>query len=168
MRVVFVIAKSRFRDEELFHSKEELEKKGIETVIASTERGPCLGSLGEPTEAELSLEEINSDEFNAIVFVGGAGAAVFFDNQTALSLAREFFEQKKVVGAICIAPSILANAGLLKGKNATAYPSEEENLKEKGANYSGKPVESDGKIVTANGPGAAREFGSKIVELLKE
>ena len=166
MRAVFVIAKQNFRDEELFHSKEELEKKGIQTKIASTIKGPCLGSKGETAEAELSLEEINSDEFDAIVFVGGSGSSVFFNNKTALSLARTFFEEKKVVGAICIAPSILANAWLLKGKKVTSFPSEESNLKEKGAKYTGKPVESDGKIITANGPGAARDFGKKIAELL--
>jgi protease I len=168
MKVVFVIAKSNFRDEELFHTKEELESKGIETVIASIEKGPCLGSRGATAEAELSLEEIDSEEFDGIVFVGGAGAQAYFNNQTALNLAKKFFKEKKVVGAICIAPSILANAGLLKGKKVTSFPSEESNLKEKGAIYSGKPVESDGKIITANGPGAARDFGVKIAELLKK
>ncbi|MBU2100668.1 DJ-1/PfpI family protein [Candidatus Micrarchaeota archaeon] len=168
MKVVFVIAKSNFRDEELFHTKEELEAKGIQTVIASIEKGPCLGSRGETAKAELSLDEINSEEFDGIIFVGGGGAQIYFRNQTALNLAKKFSSEKKIVGAICIAPSILANAGLLKGKKATSFPSEETNLKNKGAVYTGKPVESDGKIITANGPGAAREFGKRIAELLAQ
>ncbi len=166
MKVVFVIAKSNFRDEELFHTKEEIEAKGIETVIASIEKGECLGKMGGKITAEFSLEEIDSEEFDAIIFVGGVGAETFFNNETALSLAKSFFVEGKVVAAICIAPSILANAGLLKGKKVTSFPSEESNLKEKGAIYSGKPVEVDGKIITANGPGSARVFGQKIALLL--
>jgi protease I len=167
MRAVFVVAKQNFRDEELFHTKEELERKGIETKIASIERGECTGMKGGKTEAELSLQEINSDEFDGIIFVGGTGASIYFENQTALNLAREFHEKNKVVAAICIAPSILANANLLKEKNSTAYSSEENNLREKGAKFTGKPVEVDGKIVTANGPNAARDFGKKIAERLE-
>lgn len=168
MKVVFVIAKQDFRDEELFHSKEEIEKKGITIVVASTEKGECNGMLGGKAEAELSLEEISSEEFDGIVFVGGSGSAEYFDNETALNLAVEFNKKTKVVAAICIAPSILANAGLLEGKNVTAFASEKENLTEKGALFSGNPVEVSGNIVTANGPKAAREFGKKIAELLQD
>ncbi len=166
MKVVFVIAKQNFRDEELFHPKEELEKAGIETVVASTEKGECKGKLNGTIKAELLIEEINSEEFNAVIFVGGSGAAEYFDNQTVLNLAEEFNRKQKVVAAICIAPSILANAGLLEGKKATSFESEKENLTEKGALFSGNSIEVSGNIITANGPKAAREFGKKIVELL--
>jgi len=166
MKVVFVIAKHYFRDEELFHTLEELKKNGIDCVIASSEKGDCIGSMGKKAVAELSLEEINSGEFNAVIFVGGSGASVYFENEVALDLARSFFIEGKLVAAICIAPSILANAGILKGKTISAFPSEEKNLLEKGAFYSKNPVEVDGQIITANGPGAAREFGKKISESL--
>ncbi|MFH1664228.1 MAG: DJ-1/PfpI family protein [archaeon] len=168
MRVVFVIAKNGFRDEELFHTKEELEKEKIETVIASTEKGLCQGKLGGTIEAELSIEEISVEEFDAIIFVGGSGAKEYFEDEIALNLAREFNKKTKLVAAICIAPSILANAGLLEGKTVTAFASEKENLTEQGAFFSGEPVEVSGNIVTANGPKAARDFGKKIAELLNE
>jgi protease I len=61
----------------------------------------------------------------------------------------------------------LANAGLLKGVKATCYPSQEANLKDKGAHFTGLAVERDGLIITADGPKAAKAFGEKIAEALK-
>ena len=74
--------------------------------------------------------------------------------------------RKHLLAAICIAPSILANAGLLEGKKVTSYSSEASNIKSKGANYTSRPVEQDGKIITADGPGSAKAFGKAIAEAL--
>ncbi|MEW6295194.1 MAG: DJ-1/PfpI family protein [Candidatus Diapherotrites archaeon] len=166
-KAVFVISPKDFRDEELFFTKEELEKKGIKTVIASLKTGECIGMRGGKANSEITINQINSKDFDAIIFVGGSGASVYFDNNMVLKIAREFAEKNKIVAAICIAPSTLANAGLLKGKKATSFQSEAANLKEKGAIVTGEPVTVDGKIITANGPGAAREFGRKIADALK-
>lgn len=165
-KIVLVIAQRDFRDEELFHTKEELEKAGHKTIVASRRKGECTGMLGGKAKAEISLEEIKTSDFQGIVFVGGGGSAEYFNDAKALNLAKEFFKEEKLVCAICIAPSILANAGLLKEKKATCFSSEAGNLKAKGANYTGKPVETDGKIITADGPKSAREFGKKIVSML--
>ncbi|MEM3411692.1 MAG: DJ-1/PfpI family protein [archaeon] len=167
MKVVLVIAPEDFRDEELFHTKEELEKVGIKTIIASKKTGKAVGMLGGIAEAEITLDQIKVPEFDGIIFVGGVGSATYFNDTTALNLAKDFFEKGKLVAAICIAPSILANSGILEGKKATSYPSEENNLKSKGAKYTGKGVEVDGKIVTGKGPQFAREFGKEIVKVLK-
>ena len=166
-KVLFVIAPDNFRDEELFHPKEEIENTGHETAIASLRLGTCTGSEGGTVEAIFPIDNLTEDDFDAIVFVGGRGSAVYFDNRIALKLARNFYNNGKITAAICIAPSTLANAGILKGKNVTPYPSEKENLIEKGANFTGEPVTVDGKIITASGPAAAREFGKKIAEALK-
>ena len=76
-------------------------------------------------------------------------------------------EAGKLVGAICIAPRILSEAGILNGKKATVYSSEAGVLRANGAIYTGKDVEVDGKIVTASGPHAAEQFGNTLVKLLK-
>ena len=70
------------------------------------------------------------------------------------------------MAAICIAPSILANTGLLEGKRATAFPSQEGHLVMKRAKFKQTEVVVDGKIVTANGPKASRQFGEEIAKLL--
>ncbi len=165
-KVLMVIAQQNFRDEELFQTKEELEKAGHSTVIASSSMNESTGMLGGKAMPKIKIDGVSEPGFQAIVFVGGTGAASYFNSRFALGLAKKFASAGKVVAAICIAPSILANAGLLKGKRATAYQSEKDNLEDKGAQYTGAEVESDGMVVTANGPEAARSFGRKIAEML--
>ncbi|MEM3519623.1 MAG: DJ-1/PfpI family protein, partial [Candidatus Hadarchaeales archaeon] len=105
---------------------------------------------------------------DAIIFVGGSGSSLYFNDPTALAIAKEAFTKKKVVGAICIAPVILANAGVLKGKNATVWDGEfVEKIERGGAKFVNRPVVVDGNVVTANGPQAAREFGRAIAKLLR-
>ncbi len=167
LRVVMIIAPEGFRDEELFHTKEELESAGINVSVASRGTRLAKGKLGAEANVDIEIRQIIPDNFNAIIFVGGPGAAQFFDDPELHKLARDFFDKGKITAAICIAPTILANAGLLKDKKATAYPSEEDRLKSKGAEFTSQPVTKDGIIITANGPSAAREFGKAIAKAVR-
>jgi len=161
-----IIAPRDFRDEELFHTKEELEAAGNEVIIASTTTNIATGMLGRTVFPELTIDEVIVDDYDAIVFIGGIGSSIYFHDKKAHEIAREAYIKEKVIGAICIAPSTLANAGILREKKATCYPSEGNNLKSKGAVYTGKSVEKDGKIITADGPNSARDFGREIAKLL--
>jgi len=163
-RVVMVVASRDFRDEEFQEPKKIFEGKGIKVVVASSSLKESKGYFGAIAKPEVLIENVKANEFDAIVFVGGSGASEYFDNLEALKLARDGFEKGKIVSAICIAPSILANAGILKGKRATAFSSERDNLIKKGAIWTGKDVEVDGNIITADGPGSAFKFGNTIVE----
>lgn len=165
-KILMIIAGRNFRDEEFFEPKEEFEKNGFKVTTASSVSGNVRGVLGGWTKADYQLIEVKVDDYDAIVFVGGGGAKEYFDNKTAHKIARDAFEKGKVVSAICIAPSILANAGILKNKKATSYPSQEGNLSKKGAVFSYEPVVRDGNIITAIGPSAARDFGKMIIEAL--
>jgi protease I len=165
-KVIFITAPDIFRDEEYFDPKQELENAGIKVVTASTITGELKGKLGATTLSTIKIDDISVDDFDAVVFIGGGGASVYFENATALSLAKSFFANGKVVASICIAGVILANAGILKGKKATAYISGKDDLIKGGASFTGAPVEIDGKIITANGPQAAKEFGKAIVAAL--
>ncbi|MBL7206690.1 MAG: DJ-1/PfpI family protein [Candidatus Aenigmarchaeota archaeon] len=166
-RILLVIAPENFRDEEYFHTKEELEATGIETETASKRMGECMGMLGKAAVADITLDAADIDDYDGIIFVGGTGSSVYFEDENALEMAKKAFEKGKIAAAICMAPSILANAGILNGKRATAYQSEEENLKNKGAEYTGEPVTIDGNIVTGNGPEAARDFGKEIARAME-
>lgn len=162
-KAVFVIAQNNFRDEELLDPKAILDNNKVETKIASKTKTKAVGKLGTALEPDLAISEIETDNFEAIIFVGGSGAVQYFNDPDVLKLAKDFRDAGKVVAAICIAPSILANAGILISKTVTGFPSEEENLRNKGADYTGMQVEVDGNIITAKDPSAAREFGEKIV-----
>ena len=165
-KVLMVIAPVDFRDEEYFETRKVLEDQGNKITVVNSTGQPSKSTFGKIVKPDNSIYNINEKDFDAIVFVGGSGASVYFNNQKALTLAKEFYKAGKVVAAICIAPSILANADILNGKKATAFPSEKDNINAVGT-YTGKPVEQDGKIITANGPQAAKEFGKKIADALK-
>lgn len=133
-KIVMIIAPERFRDEELFVTKEELEKAGHEIVIASSVKGICPGSRGGFATATLMLNEVQASDYDAVVFVGGGGSKLLYANEEALRIAKEMHRKKTVVAAICLAPVILANAGILNGKNATVAGTEAKTIESKGAN----------------------------------
>ncbi|MCM8763429.1 MAG: DJ-1/PfpI family protein [Candidatus Omnitrophica bacterium] len=166
-KVVMIIAPEGFRDEELLEPKKILEEAGISVTVASTTTSRAKGMLGAIVSPDVTLTQVKVDDFDAVIFVGGVGASQYWDDPLAHLIAQEIIAQDKVLGAICIAPVTLANAGLLKGKRATVWSSEAGQLKRQGALYTGKAVEEDGKIVTASGPTAAKEFGQTILKLLK-
>jgi protease I len=166
-KIAMIVAPAGFRDEECLEPKEIFEGAGVEVVIVSKGTGTARGKLGAELPIDKDISEINAADYDAIVFVGGPGASQYFNYPLALKLAKDAFDGGKIVAAICIAPSILANAGILKGKKVTAFISEEENLEAHGARFTGKSVEQYGKIITANGPGAAKEFGKLILKNLK-
>ena len=166
-KVVMIIAQDGFRDEELFQPKEILEKEGIQVKIASSSLKEAKGMLGAKVKPEMLLSDVNMGDFDAIIFVGGRGASEYWDNPFAHKLAREAIALNKVVGALCIAPVTLAKAGILKGKKATVSPSEGGQLQAAGATYTGRPLEEDGNIITADGPSTSGEFGQAILRALK-
>lgn len=165
-KILMIVAPRGFRDEEFFEPKKALEAKGIKIEVASKGVTEAQGILGGKTLVDKDLSEVKVDDYQAVVFVGGSGASGYFNDSQAQSLAKEAFQKDKVVAAICIAPSILANSGLLEGKKATSFPSEADKLKAGGADYTGGGVTVDGKIVTAQGPNYATQFGEKIAEVL--
>lgn len=172
-RAVIIIASDNFRDEEYFESKKVLENKGVELKTASNKLGIARGTKGGEVKIDLLVSNIKVSDFDAIIFIGGPGALQNLDNEFSYALVKTAIEQKKILAAICIAPIILARAGVLKDKEATVWSSSSDRssieiLRQNGVKYINKDVVTDGKIITANGPLAAKSFGEKIAEALME
>ncbi|HEU4402093.1 MAG TPA: DJ-1/PfpI family protein [Candidatus Polarisedimenticolia bacterium] len=165
-KVLMVIAPEGFRDEEYREPRHILEKKGCEVTVASTTTRPSKGMLGMIVTPDTTLDKVRAGDFDAVIFVGGHGAETYYDDKRAHLLAVESVKGGKPLGAICVAPTILANAGVLKGKMATVWPSQSKALLSGGANYTGQPVEKDGSIITADGPTSAVKFGQEIARAL--
>ncbi|MBN2095505.1 MAG: DJ-1/PfpI family protein [Candidatus Aenigmarchaeota archaeon] len=167
-KALMVIAPINFRDEECFETKEELENAGIEVTIASTVPGNKIGMLGGTAKADIALDDAKIEDYDALIFVGGSGAQIYFHDENAQKMVQAAYDSGKVIAAICIAPVLFAKTGIMDGKKATVWEDESNLavLKDSRAMYTGKPVEVDRKIVTANGPKAAREFGKAIAALL--
>ncbi len=165
-KILMVVAPERFRDEELFVTQKVLEENNHSITIASTIIGVIYGSRGGKVSVQKIISEIKTDEYDAVCFVGGGGSKLLFNNPDAIRIAREMYAYGKVVAAICLAPVILANAGILSGKRATVTGTESKTIEAKGAHYTGPGVVVDGRVVTANGPKSSQLFAQKIHEVL--
>lgn len=161
-KIVMVIAAGDFRDEEYFEPKAVFENNNISVRTASTVLDVVSGVKGGGVKPDLLLKDVKPADFDAIVFVGGAGAQQYWDDPLAHRLAKDFYAAGKVTAAICIGPVILARAGLLRNKKATVWKDESAQLSAHASQYTGKDVEIDGLLITAAGPFAAKEFGEKV------
>lgn len=170
-KILMIIAFKDFKDEEYFIPREILENRGTEINVASTQKGTALGVSGGEIEVDLNIDEVITDDYDGIIFIGGPGAYNHLTNPQCQRIAKEAVEKNKVLAAICIAPAILAKSGVLNGKKATVWSSALDKsavkiLKDNGADYQNQDIVVDNRIITASGPQAAEEFGKKIVEVL--
>lgn len=169
MKLLLVIAPENFRDEELEVPRSVFDRNGIGYDIASTKTGACSGMLGATAEATLTLDEVAAEDYAGIVIVGGIGSQDhLWDSETLQALVAAFFESGKVVAAICLAPVVLARAGVLKGREATVFrsPASVREMAAGGAVLVEIPVVADLDLITAAGPSVAEAFADEIVDKL--
>lgn len=167
-KIVMIIAHNDFRDEEYLTPKEILTREGAKIITASSSLEIAKGMLGAKVKPEILISQIKVKGHDAIIFVGGTGAEEYWNNLQAHKIAQEAVKEGKVLGAICIAPVILANAEVLKDKKATVFPTAKGELKAKGVKYTGKPLERTDKIITAQSPKEAKIFAEEIRKALLE
>ena len=165
-KIVMIIAQDQFRDEEFFIPKDIFVKRGVYVSVASTTTGSVKGMLGGEAVPDTLIDNVSPIDFDAVLFVGGMGASQYWNDPVAHQLINQANNSNRIVAAICVAPVTLARAGILKGKRATVYSSESNELIAAGANYTGREVERDGNIITASGPQAAREFAQAVIDAL--
>ncbi len=133
--------------------------------VSITGKKNVTGSHGMELVTDLTFEEADYDECEMIVLPGGMpGTLHFMEHEGLMEKIREFHAEGKKVAAICAAPMVLAQAGILEGKRAVIYPGMEKELK--GAVPSEERVLRDGNILTSKGPGTAMEFALEIVRML--
>lgn len=162
-RALLVIAHDGFREEELEAPRRALEAAGARVRVASSSLGPARGAGGGQATPDVLYCAVRPDDLDLLVFVGGEGAAEYFFDHTAHRLAREALQAGKLVGAQGYASSILAEAGLLEGRPATAWPTREAHLRARGAAFTGAPVTVDGRVITGRGPHDAPAFAQALV-----
>jgi len=138
-----------------------LRRAEIEVVMAGLQPGPITGAHSISIIPETTIDSVSAVDFDMLVVPGGQPGT---DNLNADSrihnLLKDFAASEKWIAAICAAPSILADAGLLHGKRATCYPTYRDRLN--GAIYEDKPVVCDGSIITSQGVGTVISFGLEL------
>ncbi len=171
IKIAIVIAFKNFRDEEYFVPKKIFEENSFKVKTISSEKGTAVGGDGGEAEVDIALNDLDISEFDALVFAGGPGAYEFIEDEGLWQIVRQARDEGKLLAAICIAPAILAKAGVLHSKKATIWSSPMDKkpiriLRENGAEFLDKPVVKDGKMITANGPATAEKFANSIVDYL--
>ncbi len=112
--ILMIIADRNFRDEELFVPRKLFDEKGMSVTVASTVTSAVDGMLKGQAKPDILLKDAKAGDYDAVIFVGGSGAAMYFDDDTAHQTAKDAAKESKVLLAFCIGPIILANAGLMK------------------------------------------------------
>ena len=168
MKVLMIISKKDFRDEEFNEPHEVFEANSAVVDVASTEKGDCIGKFGTQAVADRSLEQVDVEDYFAIVVVGGPGSKSLVGNKKLEEILKIANDRRIVIGAICYAPVILAKAGLLESKRSTVWNKDGQQQKiieDAGATFVPEPVVVDGLLVTANGPEVATKFAEKVIQV---
>lgn len=144
-----------------------LRRAGIEVITAGLDQHPVKASRGITLVPDTTIDEVMDQGFDMIVLPGGLpGADLLNEDSRIQSLLKRFSREGKFTAAICAAPKVLATAGLLDNKKATAYPGILEKLELTTTELTTKTVQVDGKVVTSRGPGTAMDFALELIELL--
>ncbi|MFA4833485.1 MAG: DJ-1/PfpI family protein [Patescibacteria group bacterium] len=165
--ILMVVAPRGFRDAEYSDPRKIFEEAGIKVQVASIQPGVAVGAEGLEVNVDLTVGQAEPEKFEAVVFIGGPGMLEIIDDESLQVLAKKFYQEGKITAAICAASAILAQAGVLEGKTAAGWSGVRETIEKGGATFSSQSVVTDGKIITADGPASAREFGEEIVEALQ-
>jgi protease I len=162
--ILMVIAPINFRDVEYFTPKKIFEDAGFSVSTASIQSGTARGADGGEAKIDLTVGQANPADYAAVVFAGGPGMAQITGDESLQTLAIKSVKAGKLIAAICVAPAVLARAGLLTGVEATSHADAKQDLEDYGAIFKDQSVVAADKIITANGPEASTEFADQIIE----
>lgn len=165
-QTVFVLLAEGFEEIEAITAVDVLRRAGIETVVVATgEDLNVTGGHGIPVRADRLFTETDFGQGFMIVLPGGGEGTRNLSAHTGVAeVLQEYAAAGRYLAAICAAPSVPGEMGLLAGKKAACYPGFEDKLK--GADVTDSPVVVDGTIVTSRGPATAMPFALKLVEML--
>lgn len=168
MSKVMVILAEGFEEIEAVSVIDILRRAQIETNSVGLRVGPVRGARGIEIMPDKAMAEIDEADYDMIVLPGGMpGAKNLNASADVERILKKFSEDDKFIAAICAAPFVLAEKGVLKGCMATSYPTFKEAVS-KDSDYQTAAVVVDENIITSRGPATAAEFALTLVELLKD
>lgn len=151
---VLIISFKDFAEGEFFYTKKSLEEIGVNTTIASTEKGIAKGTIEVPVD--LAIDDLKASDYDAVIFIGGFGVVdEFHHNAKATKIVQEAFNQKKVLAAICSARMIIYQADVIEYQLPVQKPL-------------GQNVLIIDDIILGSGPDDVKLFSQLIVKALKK
>ncbi len=169
------LAADAFEESELTKPWEALKDEGAELELISLEEGKITALDEENLKAAKSLnvdktvEEASASDYDGLVLPGGVGNPdKLRADENAVNFVREFFEQGKPVGAVCHGPWTLVEAGVVRGRTLTSYPSIQTDIRNAGGNWVDEEVHVDQGLVTSRKPDDLDAFSRKLIEEFAE
>ncbi|QQR53805.1 DJ-1/PfpI family protein [bacterium] len=167
--VVLVVPFDGYQQDEYELTRKTLEAAGISVKVASNKKGAAIAKDGSSCLIDLSIEQLEETPCDGVFLIGGPGALENLNSLKMHHILKNLFKKDIVIGAICISPRILAQAGILKNKKATGWNDDgklDEIFKQHQVKKADAKVVIDTNIITAEGPAAAQEFAETIVKKL--
>lgn len=169
---ILILATDGFEQSELREPRRRLDEAGFETIVASPEKSEIRGwdhtDWGEPVKVDVELENVNPADYAALLLPGGQiNPDKLRIEEKAVKLVKDFAASGKPVAAICHAPWLLIEAGLVQCRTLTAWPSVRTDLKNAGANVVDQAVAQDGNLITSRNPGDIPAFSDALIKALQ-
>ena len=169
---VLIMATNRFEESELFGPREILLGKGAKVTIASLTLDEIMGTIhdepGKGIKPDVLVKDATAADYDALLLPGGVGNPDKLRmHEDAISLIREFANTDKPVAAICHGPWLLVEADLLRGRQATSWPSIRTDLRNAGANVVDEAAVRDGNIITRREPDDVPRFTEALIAAIE-
>lgn len=170
---ILIMATNGFEQSELEVPLNQLRDAGAQVHVATLDgqsiKGWDNGNWGGSVDADLKIADVNLEDYIALVLPGGQiNPDILRADETAVQLVKDFVTHDKIVAAICHAPWLLIEAGIVEGREMTAYPSIRTDLKNAGAHVVDKQVAISNGIITSRNPDDLDAFVAKIIEEVRE
>ncbi len=163
--MVYLLLADGFEEVEALTVVDYVRRAGIELVTVGVTGKVVTGAHDIPVTADIVMEQAEKEKVKMVILPGGAkGTANLKKSGAVQKMIYTCYERDGIVAAICAAPSILGEMGLLQTKQAVCYPGFEDKLK--GAVISDEPVVRDGNVITAKSAGVANDFAYAIISAL--
>ena len=170
-RKIAILATDGFEQVELTDPKKNVENAGATTEVLSVKEGSIkgwkFGEWGESVRVDKLVNNANVEDYDALILPGGQiNPDKLRMEKPAVEFVRKFVQSGKPVAAICHGPWMLVEAGVVKGKTVTSWPSVHTDLINAGAKWVDKEVVEDGNLITSRKPDDIPAFSRKVMEVV--
>ena len=169
MEKVLLLAGHGFEDKELYYPYYRFQEAGYKVIVVAPKAKEIYnGEHGLTITSDLSPEDVNLDEYVAVIIPGGRAPDRLRTDAGIVKLVKDAVQKQKVVAAICNGAQLLIEADVVKGKKMTCYKSVSTDLKNAGGIYQDSPVVVDDIFVTSRFPADLPDFCRETLKLLAE
>lgn len=164
---VLILTADLYEDMELWYPKFRLKEAGYEVVVAAKEKKSYKGKNGYPVNADLTLEEVNPNDYAAVIIPGGYAPDIMRRYEKLLQIVKAMFDAGKPVAAICHAAWVPISAKIVKGKKMTCFSAIKDDVINAGAEYLDQEVVVDGNLISSRFPDDLPAFCKAIIRSLE-